>query len=1450
MADEIKLMAPTVEQNVVVKVEGQDQLKALSDTMDKMSNNKNLQKYFKTQQELINATADAYDNFQKKASKDNASELLKITNALKALSGTDLSNIMPDFNKITKSLSEAERIIGSLDSAFSVNSFKDAFNSFETLQAYGTDIQKLFSHFGVSSNIGELQQNVKALENEVGNLTNRLTNVINAKNELQAEFDYFKTGSGMADKLDELENYKNKMTNLRREAQQMFESFLSLNNISIHNTDEFGDLDYGTNRFQKYFSNIEAGSWSAIQAIENFKSEYDYLLKNSFKSNNSLGVDQLQEFSTKLNSIFQQVQDTSAKISEIISNGVIAKSVQNLSIDESLTTSQRSLFGDLLKDEESLRSITTLIQKLIEESNQTKDTEIFNSEQFAKIEELFTNIESHLSSIKGVLVDVGDGEELSPLLKQLDNIREATSNIKLSLNLDFGSEISEKLNQKISQVTTRQLEAYRKLFSAMKSTGKTNKEMLNFYEPENTSTTELIGMYQSVIKRARNHFKVDGNDIYEKLLGSTYKDLNREINNANRQLSETENKRPDSGILGDLFGNSKDLSGVIEQLNTIVSKLDEISASAKGFTETFKNGLNVNASVEEIEKLTNRVKELEAELVKIKTPTTVAAPQESNISSGSNPAIEQQNKLQEEINETANDFNNATDSSERFSSKVENDFNEIISIIKTTNQNIDDYVEKWKLLKQVGRVGDNAFSAKFQKNNGQIEDWYFTKNNSGTYEVANKLLTTDYKNFEKTIISAENKLRDLESQREAIVSKSSNASTNGIDRQITYQRDYVNLLDQTAQYLRQNNETLLQGAQIEMARNKAAQEYYLNKDTKNDVKNASQVASDEQKRQKSIEQTNRLLNKQQIIIDGIEKSYSKAANNDLDKAVNSQSDLAELANKKAEIQTLLNKLNGQDRNSFNEKEFLQVEKLIAEYKQLAKDKLKANNPSKQELGGQALDVLLANQVTQYNKLISQSEKYGDATKEITNELKAQRDLIAEQDKNGVYVARSKKADGSELTANDYYNARNNYKKSKAEFTSYEQIVKVNNAISETNSLLNSLKIPNGFEGSFSILESEVKRLNNEFTSGKISASEYTNSIKKAFSNYQTPIDNKSKDIWNDLTTSLDRYTTLQKRIASNNALSTDVEEAKNLKKHIDELKESDILPKDKLNIVDEKLQQINQTVSDLKAKLKESTLDSLQGSIDKYKRAYNNYSVRPSNEQSDAYKNALINLNSAIQELEKYKATLSGMSEVTEKQEAHIEKLVSECAKASDAFKQMSASQKGAKEIGIAKSIQRINKDLAENTRYSKTAKQNLQALLNQLESGDPSINLEKINSEIIKIENAEIRAGRAGKSFLDIFKTKAVHGFLGQAQSYLSMYIGFYGMVNKVRSTITTVKELDTALVDLKKTTTMTEQQLNKFYYSSNDVARQMGVTTQEIIEQASAWSRLNKIGLLYGDI
>lgn len=405
---------------------------------------------------------------------------------------------------------------------------------------------------------------------------------------------------------------------------------------------------------------------------------------------------------------------------------------------------------------------------------------------------------------------------------------------------------------------------------------------------------------------------------------------------------------------------------------------------------------------------------------------------------------------------------------------------------------------------------------------------------------------------------------------------------------------------------------------------------------------------------------------------------------------------------------------------------------------------------------------------------------------------------------------------------------------------YQEATKVNNALNETNSLLNSLKIPNGFEGNFSTLESKINRLNNEFGSGKISATEYANSIKKAFSNYQTPIDNRSKNIWNELTTSLDRYATLQKRIASNNALSTDNEEATKLLEHIHELQRNDILPTDKLTVSNEKLQQINQTVTDLKAKLKESTLDSLQDSIDKYQKIYDQRSSYPSDfTPREQYTKNLTELDTAIKNLVEYRNTLKNVSEVTAEQEAELKRMVAACEKASDSFKSLSASEKGASQIAIDKLVQRINKDLDENTNYSKRAKFGLRALRDELESANPR-NLKEITSEIINIENAEIRAGRAGKSFFDIFKTKGMYSFIGQMQSYLSMYIGFYGVMNKIKGTISTVKELDTALVDLKKTTTMNATQLNEFYYSANDVARKMGITTEEIINQASAWSRL----------
>ncbi len=706
MADEIKLKAPTVEQQVVVNINGEDKLKSFADTLDKISNNKNLQKYWKTQQDLINATTDAYSNFQKKASKDNASELIKVTNALKAMSGTDLSHILPDFDKISKSMVEAQKVAGNIDSAFSVKGFKEAFDSFEALKAYGTDIQKLFSHFGVSSDIGELQQNVRLLEGEVEKLTRRLSNAKNANEELRNEFENFKLGSGFADKLNELDRLKAEMQNIRDEATQTFNQFLEANKIDRYDW-------YNDDRFAEYFDKLENGTLTASEAIRQFKTEYDYLLEESFKSNgNSFGLDQLQAFSTKLDSIFHQVEETSNKINDILPNGVIAKSVQNLSEDTTLSDSQRSIFGNILQDEESLKSITALFQKLIDETNQTKNTEILNTEQFIKIESLFTSIESSLSSIKKIIVDVGDGEEFSPLLSMINKINSSISelsssvkNIGLNMNIDVGSDA--ELEAKIQSKMSNALQAYQRLFEHIKMSGIGGSIVnTNFFEFDiNQFDTMMakIQAYRKFIENMRNQVKSEfgGKDL---LYTETDKKYWSSAAAAMGQLTKVQNemnKSADTNPLDELFGKT-DLTGIIEQLNLIVSKLDEISVAATKFSETFSQDLNVTTSVEEVSKLTEKVKELEAELEKVKSVSTGSA--ESNISSGMKDAFPDQD----------------------ISASVESATNSIKEENNALEQNTQKVKENTQAKEQNANVNFNKYDKRLDSYNGKVDKYNTT----------------------------------------------------------------------------------------------------------------------------------------------------------------------------------------------------------------------------------------------------------------------------------------------------------------------------------------------------------------------------------------------------------------------------------------------------------------------------------------------------------------------------------------------------------------------------------------------------------------------------------------------------------------------------------------------------------------------------------------------------
>lgn len=110
-----------------------------------------------------------------------------------------------------------------------------------------------------------------------------------------------------------------------------------------------------------------------------------------------------------------------------------------------------------------------------------------------------------------------------------------------------------------------------------------------------------------------------------------------------------------------------------------------------------------------------------------------------------------------------------------------------------------------------------------------------------------------------------------------------------------------------------------------------------------------------------------------------------------------------------------------------------------------------------------------------------------------------------------------------------------------------------------------------------------------------------------------------------------------------------------------------------------------------------------------------------------------------------------------------------------------------------------------------------------------------KLNQEFNNAVVSARQAGKLGKTFFQTLREGMSSFSYWTSSTFLVMKA-----IQSVKGGISTVKALDTALVDLKKTTTMTASELEDFYYSSNKVAKQMGVTTEEIINQASAWSRL----------
>ena len=249
-------------------------------------------------------------------------------------------------------------------------------------------------------------------------------------------------------------------------------------------------------------------------------------------------------------------------------------------------------------------------------------------------------------------------------------------------------------------------------------------------------------------------------------------------------------------------------------------------------------------------------------------------------------------------------------------------------------------------------------------------------------------------------------------------------------------------------------------------------------------------------------------------------------------------------------------------------------------------------------------------------------------------------------------------------------------------------------------------------------------------------------------------------------------------------------------------------------------------------------LDSYNGKVDKYQATIDRFNG--GGWTSDTYlknvqavKNAVNEYGTLLNELKGKDASLVTSEDIS-KLDEYEKKIKDTIATVTN----MSASEKGYNFVSGQKELDKIHKLLNENSKMSSEAKAKIRAYYAEIESGNPSMSLDKIHGEILKIYNAEVEAGRAGRTLWDTLKNSGFH----QIAAQMAGMFGVYDVINLGKEGFNVVRELNTALTEMRKVSDETVQSLKDYQATTFDTADAVGTTAKQIQNSTADWMRLGE--------
>lgn len=772
--------------------------------------------------------------------------------------------------------------------------------------------------------------------------------------------------------------------------------------------------------------------------------------------------------------------------------------------------------------------------------------------------------------------------------------------------------------------------------------------------------------------------------------------------------------------LSKAFGKVDDSGAktLLSSIQNIDESLSELSQNILNVNKNMNNmGGNASGAVRQVENISNAYQDAAKEAEKLADAQSKIG-QKTNISSASTPAIEQQNKLQEELKET-----------QQQAEKARQSISKLVESRDIVSQNW--YREKGTVVSKDSKGNDitrdaDEFSFVERLKNGQLQTVLATYNEE-TGKWAEQIINvrTAFEQVERAIISADNKIASLEMAKDKTLAAHPGYDATADDNQIALERKKRDELQATLNLYGSEKEYVFE---IEAATKRIADNQERLNNKKQSQTNLRQAVSDE-KDAKANEQANKRDAKQaQIEAENI---------------------------KLAEQKTIYNELNDSlDR-------YLTVSKRIENGKALEGD---------------------------YEEAAKLQEKIEELQ---NNPILSQEQLDASQ----------RKLDKIETTLEDIATA-----KAKSDSVKVDS-ENVKNIQAEWGKNIKAIQD----------YMDAVTKLNNLKAKDKGTGSE-ANQIELQTQNVE-----KLKQV------AFEARQNLSSMQAENPDIIT-------WKQWVDMM---------------ELFDQASKGSAESAAKLKD-VLDNIKvPSLDKYENKLASYQTKTGGYNatiarfkdggwtSDEY---LKNVQAVENAVKKYEDLLSNIkakgSIASEEDVQKLDKYEKKIKDTIATVTNMSAAEKGYNFVSAQKELDKIHKILTENSRMSSDAKNKIRAYYKEIESGNPSMSLDKIHGEIMKIVNAEVEAGRAGKSFFDTLKNSGFH----QLAAQMAGMFGFYDVINGLKQVASTIRELDTAYTEMRKVSDESTQSLKNFQKESFSTADSVGTTALAMQDATATWMRLGE--------